>query len=160
MPKSRDALKIESRRSPIHGRGVFATEAIARGERIIRYVGALRTHEEVDEEYGAREENGHTFLFTLNDHYVVDGNYRGNIGRWINHSCRPNCEAVIEEDPDGRPEKDRIYIQALRRIRPGEELTYNYGIRLAERHTPAAKKLWACHCGAPGCTGTLLQPKR
>ena len=51
-------------------------------------------------------------------------------------------------------------IEALRDISRGEELTYNYGIRLAERHTPRLKKLWGCRCGQPGCTGTLLQPKR
>ena len=156
MPK----LKITARRSPIHGNGVFATETIEKGERIVRYLGTLRTHDEVDAEYGDLEEDGHTFLFTLNDEYVVDANARGNIARWINHSCRPNCEAVIEEDEKGRRDRDRIYIEAIRRIKPGDELTYNYGIRLDEPHTPKAKKLWGCRCGQKNCTGTMLQPKR
>ncbi|MCD9030712.1 SET domain-containing protein-lysine N-methyltransferase [Luteimonas sp. Y-2-2-4F] len=158
MPKQ--PLKIEARKSPIHGNGVFATRKIRKGERIVRYVGALRTHEDVDEAYGEVEENGHTFLFTLNDDYVIDANVRGNIARWINHSCDPNCEAVVEEDDKGRPEKDKVFIEALRDIARGEELTYNYGITLDERHTPKLKKLWGCRCGKPDCTGTMLQPKR
>jgi SET domain-containing protein len=158
MPQQKK--KIEARRSPIHGNGIFATELIKKGERVIRYTGALRTHEEVDEDYGDLEENGHTFLFTLNDEYVIDANVRGNIARWMNHSCDPNCESEVEEDPKGRKLKDKVFINALRNIKPGEELTYNYGIVLDEPHTAKAKKLWACRCGAKNCTGTMLQPKR
>ena len=152
--------KIERRQSSIHGNGVFAIEPIAKGERIVRYKGKLRTHEEVDDRYGGVEEDGHTFLFTLNDDYVIDGNVDGNIARWINHSCAPNCQAVLEENADGKPHKDKVYIEALRDIAAGEELSYNYGIVLDEPHTPALKKLWGCRCGAETCTGTLLQPKR
>ena len=158
--KEKKNKKIEARRSEIHGNGVFATEAIAKGERIIRYRGTLRTHDQVDEDYGDVEENGHTFLFTLNDTFVIDANISGNVARWINHSCSPNCEAVVEEDEKGRPHKDKVYIEALRAIRAGEELTYNYGITLDERHTPKLKKLWGCRCGSKDCTGTMLQPKR
>src|SRR5690606_4699907 len=62
---STNKKKIEARMSPIHGNGIFATELIKKGERVIRYKGALRTHAEVDEDYGEDDENGHTFLFTL-----------------------------------------------------------------------------------------------
>lgn len=160
MSKKKGKKKIEARLSSIHGNGIFATEAIKKGERIIRYKGKLRTHEEVDEEYGEIDENGHTFLFTLNDDYVIDANAGANIARWINHSCDPNCEAVIEEDEKKRPHKDKVFIEAIRDIAAGEELTYNYGITLDERHTPKLKKLWGCRCGAKNCTGTMLQPKR
>ena len=78
----------------------------------------------------------------------------------MNHSCKPNCESEVEEDAKGRKDKDRIFINALRDIKPGEELTYNYGIVLDEPHTAKAKKLWACRCGSKQCTGTMLQPKR
>jgi len=159
-PSKKKVRKIEARRSEIHGNGVFAIAPIAKGERIVRYKGTLRTHDEVDAEYGEQEEDGHTFLFTLNDEYVIDANVGGNVARWINHSCAPNCEAVVEEDDKGRPHKDKVFIEAIRDIAPGEELTYNYGITLDERHTPKLKKLWSCRCGAPGCTGTMLQPKR
>ena len=155
MPK-----KIEARLSTIHGNGVFATEAIMKGERIVRYKGKLRTHAEVDEAYGDDDEDGHTFLFTLNDDYVVDANVDGNVARWINHSCDPNCESEIEEDAKDRRHKDKVFIHALRAIKPGEELTYNYGIVLSEPHTARLKKIWACRCGAPKCTGTMLQPRR
>jgi SET domain-containing protein len=152
--------KIEARRSAIHGNGVFATAAIAKGERLVQYKGKLRTHAQADRIYGDEPETGHTFLFTLNDKYVIDANVDGNIARWMNHSCDPNCEAVYEEADSGNPREDRIFIEAIRDIAPGEELTYNYGIVLDEPHTAKAKKLWACHCGSPRCTGTMLQPKR
>ena len=159
MPKT-SKHKIERRQSSIHGNGVFATEAIAKGERIVRYKGKLRSHAEVDEEYGAVDEDGHTFLFTLNDDYVIDANVDGNIARWINHSCAPNCEAVQEENAKGKTHKDKVFIEAIRDIAEGEELSYNYGIVLDEPHNAKNKKLWACRCGEKGCTGTMLQPKR
>ena len=153
MPK-----KIEARQSAIHGNGVFATEAIAKGERVIRYKGLLRTHEEVDAVYADEADTGHTFLFALNDKYVIDANVDGNDARWINHSFDPNCEATWLEDGK-KKRKDRIYIEAMRDIAAGEELTYNYGITLVEAHTAKQKAIWACHCGSPKCTGTMLQPK-
>ncbi|GHH48243.1 MULTISPECIES: SET domain-containing protein [Gammaproteobacteria] len=151
--------KIAARKSRIHGNGVFAVKALKKGERIIEYKGRRRTHEEVDNDDSGDVESGHTFLFTLSDEYVIDANYEGNDARWINHSCDPNCEAVIEEDEDDS-RNSRVFIEAIRDIEPGEELTYNYGITLAERHTPRLKKIWACRCGARNCTGTMLQPKR
>ncbi|MDO5505705.1 MAG: SET domain-containing protein-lysine N-methyltransferase [Pseudoxanthomonas suwonensis] len=159
MPKT-SRHKIQRRQSAIHGNGVFAIEDIAKGERIVRYKGRLRTHDEVDAEYGGEDETGHTFLFTLNDEYVIDGNFDSNVARWINHSCDPNCESLVEEDAKDRRERDKVYVEALRDIKAGEELTYNYGIVLAERHTPTLKKLWGCRCGAANCTGTMLQKKR
>jgi len=159
-PPAKPKPDIQLRRSTIHGNGVFATRMIPKGARIVRYMGLLRTHDEVDAAYAGMEETGHTFLFTLNEDYVIDGNIKGNIARWINHSCEPNCEAVIEPDDKGRARYDKVFIEALRRIKPGEELTFNYGITLAERHTPRLKALWGCRCGAPSCTGTMLQPKR
>jgi SET domain-containing protein len=152
--------RIQQRRSRIHGNGVFAAADIAAGARLIEYKGLRRTHEEADALYGDSLETGHTFLFTLNDDYLIDANVGGNVARWINHSCAPNCQAVLEEDPEGDPIRDRVFIEALRDIAAGEELTYNYGIRLAVRHTAALKRQWACRCGAADCTGTMLQPKR
>jgi SET domain-containing protein len=152
--------KIEARQSEIHGNGVFATAPLKKGERVIRYKGLLRKHDEVDRIYAEEEETGHTFLFTLNDKYVIDANVDGNDARWINHSCDPNCEAAHLAHDGGKKRKDRIYIEAMRDIAAGEELTYNYGIVLGEPHTAELKKLWACLCGSPKCTGTMLQPKK
>ena len=154
MPK-----KIATRRSAIHGNGMFATGEIAKGERLIEYKGRRRTHEQVDAGDSGDIDSGHTFLFTLNDDWVIDANFAGNDARWINHSCAPNCEAVLEENEDD-PKKSRVFIDAIRAIKPGEELTYDYGIILAERYTPRLKKIWACRCGAKDCTGTMLRPKR
>ena len=154
MPK-----KSATRKSTIHGNGMFAVAAIAKGERLIEYKGQRRTHDEVDAGDSGDIESGHTFLFTLNDAWVIDANSEGNAARWINHSCAPNCEAVLEEDDDA-PMKSRVFIEAIRAIKPGEELTYDYGISLAERHTPRLKKIWACRCGSKKCTGTMLKPKR
>ncbi|KAF1691154.1 SET domain-containing protein [Pseudoxanthomonas koreensis] len=152
--------KIAARKSPIHGNGVFAVAPIRKGKRLIEYKGKRRTHEDVDAGDSGDVDSGHTFLFTINDEYVIDANHGGNDARWINHSCAPNCEAVIEEHDGKNRRKDRVFIEAIRDIAPGEELTYNYGITLAERHTPRLKKIWACLCGSPECTGTMLQPKR
>lgn len=77
----------------------------------------------MDRVYGDETETGHTFLFTLNDTYVIDANVHGNDARWINHSCEPNCEAEHVEDEDEDPARDAIFIDALRDIAEGEELT-------------------------------------
>ncbi|MBS0231156.1 MAG: SET domain-containing protein-lysine N-methyltransferase [Proteobacteria bacterium] len=151
--------KIATRKSAIHGNGMFAVLPIGKGERLIEYKGRRRSHEEVDAGDSGDIESGHTFLFTLDEQWVIDANFEGNDARWINHSCAPNCEAVLVEDEDD-PRRSRVFIESIRAIKPGEELTYDYGIRLAERHTPRLKKIWACHCGAKQCTGTMLKPKR
>ena len=151
--------KIATRKSAIHGNGMFAVLPLKKGERLIEYKGRRRTHDEVDAGDSGDIESGHTFLFTLNDDWVIDANFEGNDARWINHSCSPNCEAVLDEDED-EPKRSRVFIEAIRAIKPGEELTYDYGITLAERHTPRLKKIWACRCGSKDCTGTMLRPKR
>ncbi len=152
--------RIVCRRSPIHGNGVFATIDIPAGTTLIEYRGRLITHRQADRLYGGGAESGHTFLFTLNERYVIDGNVGSNVARWINHSCDPNCRAVLEESAGRDRRKDRVLIETLRPVRAGEELTYDYSITLAERHTSRLKRIWACRCGMPDCTGTLLKPKR
>ncbi|MDQ3617544.1 MAG: SET domain-containing protein-lysine N-methyltransferase [Pseudomonadota bacterium] len=151
--------KISARRSAIHGNGVFALQPIAKGERVIEYKGRRRTHDEADAGDTGDADSGHTFLFTLNDEYVIDANFEGSSARWINHSCKPNCEAVLEEHEGDDRRKDRVFIDAIRDIEPGDELSYNYGITLEEKHTGRLKKIWECRCGAKKCTGTMLQPK-
>ncbi|WCE04340.1 SET domain-containing protein-lysine N-methyltransferase [Pseudoxanthomonas sp. JBR18] len=152
--------KIATRKSVIHGNGMFAVAPIKKGERLIEYKGERRTHAQADRDSGGDVESGHTFLFTLNDKYVIDGARGGNSARWINHSCDPNCEALIVEHDGKDRRKDQVVVEALRNIKAGEELTYNYGITLEEPHTARLKKIWACRCGSKNCTGTMLQPKR
>lgn len=151
--------RIVVRRSPIHGRGVFALTPIAAGTEIITYRGRLLTHPQADHRYAEAASN-HTFLFTLNERYVIDANVDGNSARWINHSCQPNCEAVQVVAADGDPRRDRIVIQALRDIAAGEELTYDYRVDAGERLTPRLRRLWACRCGSRACRGTLLAARR
>ncbi|MGQ0699772.1 MAG: SET domain-containing protein [Panacagrimonas sp.] len=147
------------RRSPIHGNGVFAARKLPAGHRVIQYRGTLVTHDEADDLYEGSVESGHTFLFTLNDEYIVDANRKGNAARWINHSCTPNCQPVVVEDKNGERSRDRIFIETLRPLRAGEELTYDYGITLDVRHTRRLKELWGCRCGMEACTGTMLKLK-
>lgn len=152
--------RLSTRRSPIHGTGVFATRALRIGEAVLEYKGRRLTHAQADDLYGDGGEGGHTFLFTLNAHYIIDANQQGNSARWINHSCAPNCQALVVESASGDARRDRVVIEALRDIKAGEELTYDYGITLDVPHTVRLKKLWACRCGAPQCTGTLLKARR
>ena len=152
--------RIVQRRSAIHGNGVFAACNLASGITLIEYRGKRLTHAQANRAYGGDVDSGHTFLFTLNEKYLIDGNVDGNVARWINHSCEPNCQAWVVENANGDPRRDRVVIDTKRAIRKGEELTYDYGITLEERQTTQLKKIWACRCGALRCTGTLLKPKR
>jgi SET domain-containing protein len=148
-----NGARIIARKSGIHGRGVFAADYLGKGERVIEYVGERITHKEADRRYADEHEwSPHTFLFMVDDKIVIDATRGGNTARWINHSCAPNCE-IEEEDK-------RIYIHALRNIRPGEELSYDYNLVLDERHTPAVKKAHPCFCGSKKCRGTLIGSKR
>jgi SET domain-containing protein len=140
------------RESAVHGRGAFATRRIAAGTRLIEYAGRRLTPAEADALYPEiAGESHHPFLFAIDDDVVIDAGVDGNDARWINHSCDPNCDAVIE---DGR-----IWIEAIRDIAPGEELAYDYAYELPERHTPAAKRRYPCTCGAAKCRGTILRRK-
>jgi len=145
--------RVVVRYSPIHGRGVFAVNAIARGARIIEYTGERMSHARADRLYGdLHDGSSHTMLFAATDKVVIDATKRGGPARWINHSCQPNCEA--------NEEGGRVFIDAIRAIKPGDELSYDYNLVLEERHTPKVKREHACLCGARNCRGTLLGSKR
>lgn len=144
------------RHSPIHGNGVFAARNIPAGTELIEYTGRLISRAQADAEYDEIY-SGHTFLFTLNDEWIIDANVGGNDARWINHGCAPNCIPYLHAHRrDHR--KDRVIIETLRDVRKGEELTYDYGISFDMPYTARLKKIWACRCGAPDCTGTMLKP--
>jgi uncharacterized protein len=151
--KKKSGKSIKMRRSKIHGNGVFATREIPAGKRIVEYKGERITWRQADKRYPDDPDGpSHTFLFSVNDKVVIDANHQGNVARWINHSCEPNCEAVEDDE--------RIFIEATRAIEPGEELTYEYNITFDERHTKALKQRYACICGKKGCRGTLLGDKK
>ena len=144
---------FEIRSSPIQGLGAFATERIRRGTRLIEYAGERLTPKEADARYPDDERGRrHTYLFAIDDDVVVDAAVNGNDARFINHSCDPNCDAVID---DGR-----IWIETIRDVEPGEELAYDYAYILEERHSPAAKRRFPCNCGSPKCRGTILAKKK
>jgi SET domain-containing protein len=153
MPIDSAALPFEIRPSPMQGLGAFATRPIAGGVRLIEYAGERLTPMEADERYPDVEgERHHTFLFAIDDEVVIDAAVTGNEARFINHSCDPNCDAVIE---DGR-----IWIETIRDVAPGEELAYDYAYVLEERLSPAAKRRFPCRCGAAACRGTILAKMR
>jgi SET domain-containing protein len=135
---TRDRRKpmIEVRHSPVHGYGVFAI-----------------THEEADERYADKDaKDNHTFLFTVNSKMVIDAGRNGNEARFINHGCVPNCESGILAK--------RVFIDAIRTIQPGEELVYDYQITRDPDDPDDVDETFACRCGAPGCRGSMLEPKK
>jgi len=139
--------------SPMQGVGAFATHRIPSGTRLVEYAGQRLTPAQAEARYPeVSGERHHTFLFAIDAEVVIDAAVDGNEARWINHSCAPNCDAVI----DG----GRIWIETIRNVSPGEELAYDYAFTLPERHTPAAKRRYPCHCGAATCRGTMLAKKR
>ena len=123
------------RSSGIHGEGCYTSSPIRKGTRIVEYTGERISNEEADKRYDRREI---TYLFGLSDgKHVIDGN---GIAALINHSCEPNC--VAEEI------RGLVWIVALRHIRGGEELTYDYNLYDGEGDVP-------CHCRARRCRGSL-----
>jgi SET domain-containing protein len=138
MPPVKTLPKIVRRRSRLHGYGVFAGEPISKNTRIIDYAGELvrnRDSEEREDRYFAE---GCIWVFRVNGVWSRDANVGGNIARFINHSCTPNCYYEIVDRT--------IWIRAARTIRRGEELTYDYQT-IGERTMP-------CQC-RPGCTNRL-----
>ena len=144
---------IEVRASALHGLGVFALRRIEPGTRVIEYLGERISHEEADRRYeGKSAGDSHTFLFIADDTTVIDAGVDGNEARFVNHACDPNCESVIE--------KARVFIDAIRTIAPGEELTYDYQIQREADDPPDIDAVFACHCGLPRCRGTMMWPPR
>jgi uncharacterized protein len=140
---------VETRNSSIHGRGVYAIAPIKKGTRVIEYLGDRISHAEADRRYEHKgDDDGHTFLFIASNRTVIDAGVDGNEARFINHSCAPNCETVIESS--------RVFIEAIRNIRPGEELGYDYQLTWESTDEPAELALYSCRCGARKCRGTML----
>ena len=124
------------RSSDIHAAGVYTTAPIAKGTRIVEYIGPRITKERGDELYEGRP---FTYLFGLDDGTIIDGH---GLAAFINHCCDPNCET---DEIDGR-----IWIIALRNIKAGDELVYDYCLFDGDDPDDAP-----CHCGARNCRGTM-----
>ena len=141
---SSSSRRIQVRRSGVHGKGVFALQDIAEGETIIEYVGEVISWDEAQDRHPHDPSDpNHTFYF-----HALHG---GNSSRWINHSCDANCEADEVNE--------RIFIKALRNIKAGEELNYDYGLIIDEPYTKELLAEYPCWCGSANCRGTLLSPK-
>ena len=152
-------VRFSVRTSPIHGRGVFAAVGLAANLRLLEYRGQRISVAEADLRYRDTVLAGHTYLVTLNQRYLIDGNSDGNSARWFNHSCAPNCVAQVHVNIDYLEHKDKVWISTLRAIAAGEELTFDYDIQIRGRHTLKLRQIWACRCGAPECTGSMLKAK-
>ena len=124
--------------SAIDGQGAFAVRDIPAGMPVVEYRGERVSKEESLRRCAA----GNPFLFRLDSETDLDGAVPGNAARFVNHSCEPNCEA--------QRRGDEIWLVAIRDLRTGEEVTFNYGYDLTDwRSHP-------CRCGAPGCVGYMV----
>jgi hypothetical protein len=133
-------MRLIVRSSAIHAAGVFTLERIPKGKLIAQYTGTRMKHDDADTLYNERP---YTYLFGVGDGtYVVDG---FSMAMYLNHSCAPNCET--EEDED-----EGVWIRAIRDIKAGEELVYDYCLYDGEGDAP-------CTCGVEKCRGTMYSPK-
>jgi SET domain-containing protein len=144
---------MELRQSAIHGLGGFATTDIPKGARIIEYAGERINNAEADRRYDDEAmKHHHTFLFVLNTRTCVDAAYEGNEARFLNHSCDPNCEAVIT--------RGHIWIEAVKPIPAGTELLYDYQYEDDPKYTEEDLRFYECRCGAENCRGTIVKTKK
>jgi hypothetical protein len=145
--------RTQVRKSEIHGKGVYAIRPIKAGDKVLEYKGEIITWKKAQacHPHDASQPN-HTFYFHVDDNHVINAKHTGNSAKWINHSCEPNLEA----EQDG----NRIFLNALRNIKAGEELSFDYGLIIDMRKTAKVKKEYACFCGATNCRGTMLNCKR
>ncbi len=149
VPKSTKSPYITVKKSSIHNKGVFARKDIPKGTRIIEYVGEKVTKAEGNRRQWAsmdksrkNSRNGAVYIFELNKKTDIDGGVRWNTARLINHSCDPNCETKIT--------RGRIWIVAIKDIKKGEEISYNYNYDLDDfiEHP--------CRCRSRNCVGYIL----
>ena len=131
-------VRVRIGRSRIDGKGVFAVQPIKKGTRILEYTGEKISRQEATE----RVARGNVYVFFFDPQYDIDGNTPKNRARYINHSCDPNCESDIIAG--------HIWIIALRDIRAGEELSYDYGYELDDYEQRP------CRCGATNCCGYIV----
>jgi SET domain-containing protein len=141
--------RVTVRKSSVHGRGVFALQAIPAGQRILEYRGEVTSWRRASARHRRSGMPGHTFIFGLADGRVIDGSVGGNSARWLNHSCQPNCEAIEDE-------RGRVFIETLRDVMPGDELSIAYGLTIDEAMTPELVADYSCRCGTKRCTGSML----
>lgn len=147
-----DTSLIKVKKSKIHLSGVFAAKNIKKGTKVIEYVGEKITKAEADRRAEKQlsksknhTEDGGVYIFELNKKQDIDGNVSWNPARLINHSCDPNCETEIISG--------HIWIMAIKDIKKGEELSYDYGYDFEnwQEHP--------CLCGSKSCRGYIVDSK-
>jgi uncharacterized protein len=131
------------KKSNIDNKGLYAAHNIKAGTKIIYYKGKLITKKETERNPKYDNEKA-IYLFNVNSRYDMDGDFEYNTARLINHSCNPNCEVA------GKGLK--LWIFALRDIKKGEELSYDYGFGFDENY-----KDYVCKCGAKNCCGYIVR---
>jgi len=135
--------KYFRKKSGINNLGLFTKTDIKKGEKVIEYKGRKFTHKQVEE--NDRFDNSKAiYLFTLNERYVLDGDTKTNTAKYINHSCDPNCEVDII--------KGKIWIIAIKDIKKGDELSYDYGFGY-----DADFRQFPCKCGSKNCCGYIVR---
>lgn len=132
--------KIRRKKSKLHGFGVFAVDPIPKNKRIIDYAGELITNKQSEGREDRYLRKGCIWVFRVNRRWSRDANVGGNVARFINHACKPNCWIEV------LPETKTIWVRAARSIEPGEELTYDYNTE--------GDKTIPCRC-RPGCKTKL-----
>ena len=143
---------FEVRHSRVHGHGVFALRRIRKGTHIIEYVGDRVSHKIAEDRYADKDPlDGHTFLFTVDAKTVIDAGIDGNEARFVNHGCDPNCQTVQIGA--------QIFIEAIRTIRPGEELAYDYRIERDADDPADIDMVFRCLCDAKNCRGSMLEAR-
>ena len=131
------------KRSKIDKKGLYANCNISKGTRIIEYKGKVITRKKAEED--PKFDNGKAiYLFNLNKRFDLDGDFKFNIARLINHSCEPNCEVA------GSGLK--VWIYAIKNIKKDEELSYDYGFSFDKDY-----KQFPCRCGAKKCVGYIVR---
>ena len=138
MPTSVSFPKIKRKRSKLHGHGVFAEETINKNKRIIDYAGELIDNRQSEKREDRYLSKGCIWVFRVNRRWSRDAAVGGNISRFINHACKPNCYIDVVDRT--------IWVRAARRIRRGEESTYDYNTE--------GDKVIPCRC-RPGCKTML-----
>lgn len=135
--------KYFRKKSGINNWGLFASKSISKGEKVIEYKGKKYTHKQVDEN-DKFDNSKAIYLFTLNDKYVLDGDTNTNTAKYINHSCDPNCDVDII--------KGKIWISAIKDIKKGDELSYDYGFGYDKDF-----RQFQCKCGSKICCGYIVR---
>ncbi len=139
------------KKSKIHGTGVFSTENIKKNQKVIEYIGEKIPRSEGDKrserrlkKYLNSKDEGSVYIFELNSRYDIDGTFKYNKARYINHSCKPNCEVRIE--------RGKIWIYSIKNIKKGDELSYDYGYDFDIEDY----KDHVCKCGSKNCIGYIV----